>query len=76
MKDKIKWRVKHAPAKTTYTKQCHDIHVLTVGFGEPVPARHDYYADGERGRTGALGAMGSCSEHGLETKQARYQGGR
>jgi hypothetical protein len=34
----IKWRVKHEPAKTVYTVQCHDVVTLTVGFGEPIPA--------------------------------------
>ena len=48
-KPAIKWRVKHEPAKTTYTKGCsHANDILTVGYGRPVPPERSYFADGER----------------------------
>jgi hypothetical protein len=49
MKSAIKWRVRHEPAKTVYTIQCHDLITLTVGYGEPIPSGHaDSFAGAER----------------------------
>jgi hypothetical protein len=48
-KTAIKWRVKHVPAKTVYTRQCHDILTLTVGFGAPIhPDDADFVANATR----------------------------
>jgi hypothetical protein len=45
----IQWRVKHAPAKTVYTIQCHSTLTLTVGFGDPIhPDDADFVARAER----------------------------
>lgn len=48
-KTAIKWRVKHVPAKTVYTRQCHNILTLTVGFGAPIhPDDADFVANATR----------------------------
>jgi hypothetical protein len=66
MKTKIKWRVKHAPAKTVYTVQCHNIITLTYPAGAPIhPKDADFVAKAEREDVpecwqleGAWGSMG------------------
>jgi hypothetical protein len=41
----IKWRVNHSPAKTVYTRQCHDILTLTYPTGAPIhPDDADFVA--------------------------------
>jgi hypothetical protein len=45
----IKWRLKHAPAKTVYTIQCHDVITLTYSVGVPIhPDDADLVAKAER----------------------------
>lgn len=45
----IKWRVKHSPATTVYTIQCHDVITLTVGFGSPIHSKDAaFVAEAER----------------------------
>jgi hypothetical protein len=68
----IKWRVKHQPAKTTYTLQCCEIITLTVGYGEPVPPEKDIFEGAERRDMPECWALWGC--HGsLNWEQSRHE---